>query len=70
MISNVISKASPELPDFERDIPTTEADVRRLRALRAEAPDFATYIEILSRTDLSWCSARWKPLRCPEPFEL
>lgn len=65
------SKRRSDLPDLEREFPTTEDDVRVLRQLRsAPAPDFLTYLEILSRTDLSGCSKRRKPLRCPEPFEL
>ncbi len=65
------SKRASELPDLERDLPTTEEDVRVLRQLRASAaPDFVTYLKILSQTDLSECLARRKPLRCPEPFEL
>ena len=65
------SKRVSDLPDLERDLPTTEEDVRMLRQLRAaSAPDFLTYLEILSQTDLSACSKRRKPLRCPEPFEL
>lgn len=65
------SKRVSDLPDLERDLPTTEDDVRVLRELRsAPGPEFLTYLEILSRTDLPACSKRRKPLRCPEPFEL
>ena len=65
------SKTTPELLDLERDLPTTDEDVRRLRELkRLSVPSSATYLEILSRTDLSWSPYRRKPLRCPEPFEL
>ena len=64
-------KRVSELPDLERDLPTTEEDVRTLRALRnSSAPDFLTYLKILSEADLSWCPTRRRPLRCPEPFEL
>ena len=65
------SKQNPETLDFERDLPTTDEDVRKLRELKARsAPSFAAYLEILSRTDLSWSPYRRKPLSCPEPFEL
>ncbi|MCP3962064.1 MAG: hypothetical protein GY719_29835 [bacterium] len=65
------SRTTPRPLDLDRDLPTTDEDVRRLRELkRRPKPDFAAYLEILSRTDLSWIPHRRKPLRCPELFEL
>lgn len=66
-----MSSKKADLLDLERDLPTTDEDVRRLRELkRLAVPDFATYLTLLSRMDLSWCAPQRRPLRCPEPFEL
>ncbi len=59
------------LPHLESDLPTTEEDIRRLRDLkRTQVPDFLTWLTILSQLKDPDAERRWRPLCCPEPFEL